>query len=101
MDYETLKNIDINSIFLDPNNPRFVEGTFKIPLENIPEPDVQKSCEEQILKLEDLSDLKESIKKVGYIPVNSIVVKKIPLDGDAFPIKAPKIIIPYYFSKSP
>ena len=27
--------------------------------------------------------------------------KKIPLDGDAFPIKAPKIITPYYFSKSP
>ena len=68
--------ISLDSIYLDPNNPRFGRKD-SVPENRISEPNIQRECEEMLLKEEDLSDLRSSIKTNGFIPVNNLLVKEV------------------------
>jgi hypothetical protein len=72
---ETLK---LNQLFLNPNNPRIIGKTRKksIPIKRALEEKVQESILTE-MKEEGLNDLIEKIVKVGFLPIDRVVVKPI------------------------
>lgn len=76
------KEVELKDIFLDPNNPRFAnEKDAVISDDKIVEPAVQEKC---LIKMRDygIDELKESVKRVGFVQVDKVVVR--PLKSDAF-----------------
>src|SRR5437763_10711174 len=78
---EFLEPIDLRleQVLVDPNNPRFAElgGPHDpVPELRIPEPRVQREAFDQ-MKVEkfDVVELRDTIKTVGYLPVDRIVVR--------------------------
>jgi hypothetical protein len=76
-----LKDFEENSlllddIFLDPNNPRFSNKVRLVSDSRIIEEGIQKGCFE---KMEDFSikELKDSISRIGFLPIDKIVVRPI------------------------
>ncbi len=74
-----LRCISIDNLFLDPNNPRFLDfeeeiGT--VPDQRIPEPGVQRRAFEKISRF-DIRQLKDSIAEVGFLPMDRMVVRAI------------------------
>ena len=76
------KVIPLNSIYLDPNNPRFALIREEIiPDSRITEKTIQaKSL--NIIKEIGIKDIKDSIKKVGFLKIDRIVVR--PIDDNNF-----------------
>ena len=73
------QHISIDNLFLDPNNPRFFDFEDEIGLvleRRIPEVGVQKRAFEKISRF-DIRQLKDSIAEVGFLPMDSIVVRPI------------------------
>ena len=74
-----LQPINTDNLFLDPNNPRFLDfeeeiGT--VPDERIREPGVQRRAFEKISRF-DIRQLKDSIAEVGFLPMDRMVVRPI------------------------
>ena len=72
-------SINIDKLFLDPNNPRFLDfedeiGT--VPDNRIPEEGVQEHAFDKISKF-DTRQLKDSIAEVGFLPMDRMVVRPI------------------------
>ena len=72
--------LDLNQLLLDPNNPRFSElgEELKPILETrFAEEKVQTSTKEKMKSsIFDVSELKDTIKTVGFLPMDRIVVRK-------------------------
>lgn len=78
-----LQNVSIDSLFLDPNNPRFLDfedeiGT--VPDERISESGVQRRAFERISRF-DIRQLKDSIAEVGFLPMDRMVARAIGDDN--------------------
>jgi len=75
------ETIEINNIFLDPNNPRFwsQKNTRDIPEHKIKEQDVQTRALAEIEKY-GLAELKNSILRNGFLPMDRIVIRVIKDD---------------------
>jgi ParB-like nuclease domain len=79
---ETLTSFDINlsSMLLDPNNPRFSElgeHLYVVPETRYDEDKVQKTALERMKNpIFDVSELKDTIKSVGFLQMDRIVVRK-------------------------
>jgi len=74
----------LEEIFLDPNNPRFfIEPQSVTPDSKIMENVVQENC---LSKMKDygIDELKESIKNVGFIQIDKVVIR--PLDTNRYVI---------------
>ena len=71
--------ICIHKLFLDPNNPRFLDFEDEIglvPDERITEENVQSYAMERMSKF-DLRELKDSVAEVGFLPMDKMVVRPI------------------------
>ena len=76
------EDIDLDKIFLDPNNPRFIEENIEITrTSEIMEADVQSQTQQILEKKYGISALQESIIENGYLPIDRIVVKRIETEG--------------------
>jgi ParB-like chromosome segregation protein Spo0J len=77
-DFQEL-DVTLGVIFLDPNNPRF-ETKVKVADSSVKELTVQQSA---LARMDDfgIDDLKESIKKVGFVQIDKIVVRPLKPDG--------------------
>lgn len=78
-----LQNVRIDNLFLDPNNPRFLDfedeiGT--VPDDRIPESGVQRRAFERISRF-DIRQLKDSIAEVGFLPMDRMVARAIGADS--------------------
>ncbi len=75
------KVLDIESLLLDPNNPRFSRHHNDItPFEKVADPAVQKVAYEQMLSRAnhfEIEDLVAAIKADGFIHVDKIFVQKV------------------------
>lgn len=78
-----LSPIDVNlvDLLLDPNNPRFAdfdESTNPVPEDRIAEERVQNNTFER-MKADrfEVSELRDTIRAVGYLPMDRIVVRKL------------------------
>ena len=76
--YLVPSNIKLSQIFLDPNNPRFVEEQSEItPYENYTNTEVQSNTIRILERKFGLRNLQESIISNGYLPIDRIVIKEI------------------------
>ena len=74
--------VNIENIYLDPNNPRFaIDISESIPDYRIKEENIQK---DRIERLKDIGidDLEESIKKYGFLTIDRVIVR--PIDSQNF-----------------
>lgn len=73
-------------LLLDPNNFRFQDsGTFQFANENrFHEESVQTRTYRRLIESEKLSDLKRSIMRNGFIPVERIVVRPYEMNTDLY-----------------
>lgn len=78
--YLSAINVDIDQLLLDPNNPRFSElgeGLNLIPEARFAEDKIQNNTKEKMKSPSfDVSELKDTIKTVGFLPMDRIVVRK-------------------------
>ena len=78
----TEKEIDLESVVIDPNNPRLLEMGFQeISDERISEDEVQKEAIAN-MKKSGLKDIIEKVKKFGFLIVDRVVVR--PLQNDKY-----------------
>ncbi len=72
--------LNLNQLLLDPNNPRFSElgeELNTIPENRFLEPKIQAATKEKMKSsIFDVSELKDTIKTVGFLPMDRIVVRK-------------------------
>jgi hypothetical protein len=73
---------DVDSLYLDPNNPRYLDVTnsFKlIPLERVTEEMVQNKALERLLDPKfEVEQLKDSIRNIGFLTIDRLVVRRLP-----------------------
>ncbi|TCP27853.1 hypothetical protein EV195_10112 [Tenacibaculum skagerrakense] len=83
---ENLKTekVELKNLLLNPNNPRLMGKSRKVDLPDtrVSEEQIQKTVLRDI-KLEGISDLYEKIKKLGFLSIDRIVVRKIS-DSDNY-----------------
>ncbi|MBI4009574.1 MAG: ParB N-terminal domain-containing protein [Candidatus Aenigmarchaeota archaeon] len=70
------RQVNLEDVFLDPNNPRFSGKEKLVSDSRIIEESIQRTCFE---KMHDfgIEELKENIKRVGFLPIDKIVVRRI------------------------
>ncbi len=74
--------VPLESIFLDPNNPRFFRGARAVSRSRITEPGVQDRVIQRLVDEFRVMTLKASIEQNGYMPIDAIVVQQ--LDEEAW-----------------
>lgn len=98
--------LPLNSIYLDPNNPRFTnESTIRVPDDSIDNPSLQRDLIFRIQREFPVGPLMDSIEQNGYLPIDRIVIRKfkdekyVVLEGNRR-ITAAKILLDRQASKN-
>lgn len=77
--------VRIDDLFLDPNNPRFADlhdRVGAVPPERITESGVQEKALERILDERfEVNQLKDSIRTIGFLTIDRLVVTPLPQPG--------------------
>ncbi|HZT96337.1 MAG TPA: ParB/Srx family N-terminal domain-containing protein, partial [Chloroflexota bacterium] len=77
-----LKKVPLTELYLDPNNPRYSElgeGTRKVPEGRVREDGVQRKARERLaLANLELDKLQDSIRTVGFLPIDPMIVVPLP-----------------------
>lgn len=78
--YLTKLQISLDNILLDPNNPRFAElgdSIDPIPETRFLEPKIQKDAFDKMKSDKfEVSELRDTIKTIGFLPMDKIVVRE-------------------------
>lgn len=72
------KKVDLDQLYLDPNNPRFGAGKF-VPDARIAESSVQEAAQRKIDAI-GIDDLLTKIRHYGFVPTDPIVVRRFAED---------------------
>jgi hypothetical protein len=74
-----------DQIYLDPNNPRLagISDGVRVEDEHIADPDVQDTIAARLREV-GYSDIAEKIKKLGFLPIDRIVVRPIRGQADRY-----------------
>jgi hypothetical protein len=79
-------NVNLDDILLDPNNPRFAElgdSIDVIPEARFAEPKIQKDAFEKMKSDKfEVSELKDTIKTIGFLPMDKVVVREWKANPD-------------------
>ena len=75
----------LDQLLLDPNNPRFAElgesESSDVPESRVAEPKVQEAAFKKMKSPKfDVNELRDTIKTVGFLPMDRIVVRKVKND---------------------
>ena len=76
---QDLHSIDaaLDSIFLDPNNPRFVNAEWSAILDKeIPSKSVQEDAQMRLIKDFEVEKLRMNMEVNGYLPIDRVVVRE-------------------------
>lgn len=78
--YLTKLDVKLEDVLLDPNNPRFAElgdSVDPIPETRFSEPKIQKDAFDKMKSDKfEVSELKDTIKTIGFLPMDKIVVRE-------------------------
>ena len=70
--------IPLDHIFLDPNNPRFVDPEWiNVPETDFHKVDVQESVQRRLVKDFEIEKLRMNMEVNGYLPIDRVIVKEI------------------------
>ncbi|MES1934558.1 ATPase [Salinisphaera shabanensis T35B1] len=73
--------LSLEQIYLDPNNPRFVEANWdEIPQDQIADGDVQESTRRRMVRQFGVEKLKMNMEVNGYLPIDRVIVKEFEKD---------------------
>lgn len=75
-EFET-REISLDEVFLDPNNPRYSPDRAPTPDNEIESESAQKGAFDDI-RTYGIEDLMESIKRMGFLPMDKVVVRSLP-----------------------
>lgn len=76
------KDIPLDKLFLDPNNPRFVDRNWQdIPDEKTVHRSIQEETERRLGEKFDTEKLRANMELNGYLPIDRIVVRKLSDDN--------------------
>ncbi|GAD03613.1 ParB N-terminal domain-containing protein [Agarivorans albus] len=82
-DYLKEKELPIDKIFLDPNNPRFFEEDKRVPFSKYTSDKVQKDSL-RLIQRYNIEELVNSILINGFLPMDRVVVKKVEGQDDQY-----------------
>jgi hypothetical protein len=69
------------ALFLDPNNPRFVDAAWTpIPDSSIADPDVQERTRQRMVKEFSVDKLRMNMEVNGYLPIDRVIVREFAPD---------------------
>lgn len=72
------EDILLDSIYLDPNNPRFVDSNWSnVPDQYITDSDVQERTRRLLVQNFDIDKLQMNMEVNGYLPIDRVIVKEI------------------------
>jgi len=89
--YLTKLDVDLENVLLDPNNPRFAElgdSLDLIPESRFAEPKIQKDAFDKMRSDKfEVSELRDTIKTIGFLPMDKVVVREWKFNIDNEPKK--------------
>jgi hypothetical protein len=69
--------LSLSSIFLDPNNPRFVgPDSYYVPEDHIDDEGVQQEARQKLIRYFGVEKLKMNMEVNGYLPIDRVIVRK-------------------------
>lgn len=75
--------VKLDNIFLDPNNPRFIEHDWNtIPEEQIKNQEVQQEIMERMVRSFHIEKLKMNMEINGYLPIDRVILR--PIDDENY-----------------
>lgn len=75
-DLHPIKN-PLETIFLDPNNPRFVNSDWTpVPDADIDKHDIQESVQRRLVKDFEVEKLRMNMEVNGYLPIDRVIVRE-------------------------
>lgn len=75
------EEIPLEQIYLDPNNPRFVDSNWDlIPNDQISDADIQEQTRRRLVHGFDIDKLKMNMEVNGYLPIDRVIVKEFEQD---------------------
>ena len=75
------RNIPIDSIYLDPNNPRFASDDFsEIGDDAIDRDEVQREALSRMVRYHNVDKLRINMEENGYLPIDRIIVRQFKED---------------------
>lgn len=73
--------LSIDQIYLDPNNPRFVDDAWMTILdERIDHENVQRNAQEKMIKNHDVDKLRMNMEINGFLPIDQVIVREFKPD---------------------
>ena len=73
--------IPLEKIYLDPNNPRFVDTKWiNIPDEDVTKEDVQEATRRRLIERFGIEKLRMNMEVNGYLPIDRVIVRKLEDD---------------------
>ncbi|MCY3979172.1 MAG: ParB/Srx family N-terminal domain-containing protein, partial [Chloroflexi bacterium] len=73
--------LSIDQIYLDPNNPRFVDDNWLTILdERIDQENVQREAQEKMIRFHDVDKLRMNMEINGFLPIDQVIVREFKPD---------------------
>lgn len=70
--------VPLESIFLDPNNPRFVNSDWvSVPDADVDKTDVQEAVQRRLVKDFEVEKLRMNMEVNGYLPIDRVIVREL------------------------
>lgn len=73
--------LNIDQIYLDPNNPRFVDEAWDTRSdESIDQDNVQREAQEKMIRFHDVDKLRMNMEINGFLPIDQVIVREFKPD---------------------
>jgi len=73
--------LNIEQIYLDPNNPRFVDDNWMTILdESIDQDNVQQAAQDKMIRFHDVDKLRMNMEINGFLPIDQVIVREFKPD---------------------
>lgn len=73
--------LNIDQIYLDPNNPRFVDEAWDTRSdESIDQDNVQRDAQEKMIRFHDVDKLRMNMEINGFLPIDQVIVREFKPD---------------------
>ena len=70
--------LKIEQIYLDPNNPRFVDDNWKTILDDrIDQDNVQRNAHDTMIRSHDVEKLRKNMEINGFLPIDQVIVRQL------------------------
>ena len=77
--------LNIDQIYLDPNNPRFVDDNWmEILDEKVDQENVQQNAQQKMIQFHDVEKLRTNMEINGFLPIDQVVVRELSRSSTSY-----------------